>query len=151
MSRILRGAHGVGGRREEVVEKSPKAQTKDRNYSVLDPKPLKLTESLQLNCKRLCIRPLLWFSAFPQIKSTENREVLFIYFPLEHIFLKQIKAKVTSIHWGLSAKIETLIFSKVKKHRYDCCSLDADVLHQKFCLIQKPHLPFLPCHTVKKH
>lgn len=49
----VEGVEGQAERREEPVEKSPKAQTKDGNYSVPDPKSLKLTESLQLNCKRL--------------------------------------------------------------------------------------------------
>lgn len=41
-----------GRRREEVVEKSSKPQTKDSNYSVSDPKALKLAATLQLKGKR---------------------------------------------------------------------------------------------------
>lgn len=53
-----------------------------------------------------------------------------------------MKAKITSVDLGLSDKRETFIFFKIRKYRYDCSSVDADVFTQKFYLIQKPHLSF---------
>lgn len=53
-----------------------------------------------------------------------------------------MNAKITSIHLGLSDERETFVFLKIRKYRYDCSSVDADVLSQKFYLIQKLHLSF---------
>lgn len=54
-----------------------------------------------------------------------------------------MKAKITIIHLGLSYERETFLLFKIKKYRYDCSSIDVDVLNQKFYLIQNLDISYL--------